>query len=211
LKKINPGSITLNHIRLATTNDAPAILSIYAPFCEQTHVSFETAAPSVEEMAQRISTHTERYPWLVCEQEDGICGYVYASQHNERAADRWSVDVAAYMHPDSRGKGFGKILYSVLFEILRLQGFFMAYAIIALPNPTSLGLHKWLGFKQVGVCHSAGYKQGAWHDVSWWEMPLQPRVDSPVEPKWIWEVIDTERWQDAITGGEQLLEEKMKN
>jgi L-amino acid N-acyltransferase YncA len=200
----------MHHIRLATDADAQAILSIYAPFCEQTHVSFETVVPTVEEMAQRISTTVERYPWLVCEHEGGICGYVYASLHNERAAYCWSVDVAAYMHPESRGKGFGKILYSVLFELLRLQGFYMAYAIIALPNPNSLDLHKWLGFKQVGVCHSAGYKLGAWHDVSWWEMPLQPKMDNPVEPKLIREVIDSERWQDAIAGGEQLLEEKIK-
>ena len=190
----------MNIIRLATPNDASAILSIYGPYCDQSSVSFEIAAPSVEEMARRISTNTEKYPWLVCEHDGGICGYVYASQHHERAAYRWSVDVAAYIHDASRGKGLGKILYSVLFEILRFQGFFMAFAGITLPNPESIGLHKWLGFKN-----------GAWHDVSWWELSLQPEVASPAEAKLIDEVIHTKQWEDAIAGGDQLLQEKMKN
>ena len=36
-------------------------------------------------------------PWLVAEMDGRIAGYVYASRHHERAAYRWSVDVAVYI------------------------------------------------------------------------------------------------------------------
>lgn len=38
-------------IRLATKEDASQIAAIYRPFCAENCVSFETEAPSAEEMA----------------------------------------------------------------------------------------------------------------------------------------------------------------
>jgi L-amino acid N-acyltransferase YncA len=42
-------------IRLASEADAAEIAAIYAPFCRQTAVSFETEAPTVDEMQRRIA------------------------------------------------------------------------------------------------------------------------------------------------------------
>ena len=41
-------------ITFATAEDAPAIAKLYAPFVENTAVSFETIPPSADEMAKRI-------------------------------------------------------------------------------------------------------------------------------------------------------------
>ncbi|MEZ0368470.1 MAG: N-acetyltransferase family protein, partial [Candidatus Sericytochromatia bacterium] len=58
-----------------------------------------------------------------------------------------------------------------------------AYAGIALPNPASVGLHEAMGFTPVGVYHQVGYKFGAWHDVGWWQLELQPRPAEPAPPQ----------------------------
>jgi L-amino acid N-acyltransferase YncA len=42
-------------IRLAVPADAAAVAAIYRPFCEETAVSFEVAAPDAAEMATRIA------------------------------------------------------------------------------------------------------------------------------------------------------------
>jgi L-amino acid N-acyltransferase YncA len=194
-----------NDIRLAIGKDASKILEIYGPFCIQSPITFEVVPPSREEMAERISSTTKRYPWLVCECDGLIRGYVYASRHSERAAYGWSVNVAAYMHPSSRGRGLGRVLYSVLFDILRQQGFFKAYAGITLPNPASVALHEHAGFRMVGVYHGVGFKAGAWHDVSWWELSLRPETDNPAEPKTIAAVVNTKQWAEAIYLGEECL------
>src|SRR5712671_631763 len=111
-------------IRLASQDDAAAVAAIYGPFCESTAVSFEYAAPSVEEMANRIQTMTTQLPWLVLEACGAVVGYVYASRHKERAGYGWSVDTAAYVSPAHHRRGVGRALYTTLFEVLRLQGYF---------------------------------------------------------------------------------------
>ncbi len=63
-----------NVIRTATTADAAAIRAIYAPFVEGTAVSFESRVPTVDDVAERIRTTLERYPWLVCERTGRVVG-----------------------------------------------------------------------------------------------------------------------------------------
>lgn len=169
-------------IRLALAEDAPAIRAIYAPIVRETAISFETEAPSAEEMAMRIEKTMPAWPWLVDTRDGAIRGYVYASQHRTRAAYRWGVDVTAYVAEDSRGQGVGKRLYQVLFELLRAQGYARAYAGITLPNAGSVALHESVGFRPVGVYDKVGYKLGAWHDVGWWQLDLGTPPGTPPEP-----------------------------
>src|SRR5208282_935127 len=169
-------------IRLARESDAPAVVGIYGPFCEDSPVSFETTIPSVSEVERRIRTVSEHYPWLVCESQGKVLGYVYAGRQHDRAAYRWSVDVAVYLSESNRGVGVGTALYTALFALLRIQGFFNAYAGITLPNPASVRLHQRFGFEPVGVYRGVGYKAAGWHDVGWWALALRPREDSPEEP-----------------------------
>jgi L-amino acid N-acyltransferase YncA len=50
------------------------------------------------------------------------------------------------------------------------------------PNPASTGLHRTMGFVHVGTYRRIGWKQGAWRDVSWWQLDLRPgEPGSPAE------------------------------
>jgi L-amino acid N-acyltransferase YncA len=170
-------------IRLANTKDAAAILAIYSPFClADSPVSFEFVPPSVIEMAERIEKTLASLPWLVWVEDGNVSGYAYASAHRQRAAYQWSVDVSAYIDASKRNAGVGSGLYSSLFEILRLQGYFNAYAGITLPNPASVRLHEKMGFSPVGTYRQVGYKGGSWHDVAWYELCLQAKVVNPPAP-----------------------------
>src|SRR5450432_950861 len=115
-------------IRLAHPDDALMIHAIYVPFVTSTPISFELVVPTEQEMRQRIEQTLQTHPWLVCEEQGEILGYAYASQHRARQAYQWSVDISAYVHEQWRGKGIGKALYSRLFALLCLQGFYNAYA-----------------------------------------------------------------------------------
>jgi phosphinothricin acetyltransferase len=169
-------------IRPATREDAPQIAQIYRPFCEDNCISFETEAPDAAEMAARIERIGRRYPWLVDDRGGTVAGYAYASAHRERAAYRWVVEVTVYVHEGFRGIGVGRGLYRELFDRLRGQGLYRAYAGILVPNPASQAFHESMGFKLVGIYRKVGYKLGAWRDVGWWELSLLPDSDTPSEP-----------------------------
>jgi phosphinothricin acetyltransferase len=73
-------------------------------------------------------------------------------------------------------------LYASLFALLQLAGYYAAHAGVTLPNPASVGLHESVGFVPIGVFRAVGFKLGAWHDVGWWQLELQPRVGAPAPP-----------------------------
>jgi phosphinothricin acetyltransferase len=169
-------------IRVAEAADGEACAAIYRPIVETTWISFETEPPSPAEMSRRIETLLPRLPWLVATNGQGVLGYVYAGAHKARPAYRWSVDVTVYLAEAARRQGVGRRLYTVLFDILRRQGFHSAFAGIALPNDPSVGLHESLGFQPIGVYEDVGYKMGGWRAVKWWRLGLSPVSGEPTEP-----------------------------
>lgn len=161
--------------------DGAACSAIYAPYVTDSAISFEDVAPTAQQLSARIAATSGRYPWLVLEEDGRVVGYAYASQHRERAAYRWAVDVAVYVDSGHRGRGAGRRLYEALLELLRRQGLRIACAGITLPNDASVGLHRALGFEHVGTYRDIGWKAGAWRDVAWWQRQLADgeRTDGP--------------------------------
>jgi phosphinothricin acetyltransferase len=191
-------------IRLATPDDAEQVRAIYAPYCH-TPISFEMEPPSVEEMRGRLAKVLGPYPWLVCEGGGEVLGYAYATQHRERAAYRWSVDTSVYVRQGRQRRGVGRALYTSLLAGLPLQGFVNAYAGVTLPNPASVGLHEAMSFEPVGVYRQVGFKCGSWHDVAWYQRPLQPRPGELPPPTPLEEVRHTAEWLEALNCGLRLL------
>ena len=192
-------------IRLATAADGEAVAAIYAPFVTSSATSFEATPPSGDDMAARIASTLAYAPYLVYESGGEVLGYAYASPHRERAAYRWSVDVSVYVHERAHRRGVGRALYTSLFALLRLQGYYAAHAGITLPNPASVGLHEALGFVPVGVYRSVGFKMGSWHDVGWWQLPLRERTGEPVPPLALAEARARPEWPAALAAGLPLL------
>ncbi len=170
-------------IRLAAEPDAEAIAAVYAPYVRETVISFEMEPPDAAAIWQRIRQVSETLPWIVCEHGDSVIGYAYAGKHRERHAYQWSVDVTVYVQQGFHRCGLGRGLYTSLNALLRLQGYFNAYAGVTLPNDASVGLHRALGFEPIGVYAHVGYKFGKWHDVAWLGLTLQPLTESPAPPR----------------------------
>jgi phosphinothricin acetyltransferase len=167
---------------MATPRDAAGIHAIYAPIVRDTFISFELDPPGESQLAQRIAATLRKYPWVVWEDEEGIAGYAYASEHRERLAYQWSVDVSCYVHPRARGRGVGKALYLALLRVLRAQRFCNAFAGIALPNEASVALHESVGFMPLGRYRNVGYKLGEWHDSRWYQCAFGDFASPPETP-----------------------------
>jgi L-amino acid N-acyltransferase YncA len=169
-------------VRAATPKDAEGILQIYAPHVLRGICTFETGVPTAEEMEARIAKCLQKFPWLVCEVNDMIAGYVYASTHREREAYQWTCESSVYVHNHFTGKGIGAKLYKALFQLLKMQGLVNVYAGITLPNETSIKLHENCGFQLFARYSNIGYKLGRWHDVGWWKLQLNEYDPKPSPP-----------------------------
>lgn len=166
-------------IRPAGEADAPAMLAIYAPYVEQTTVSSEYEAPSLEEFCGRIRNFSAKLPWLVCEVDGRVAGYGYASPHRTRAAYQWSVETSIYVAPDFHRHGIARALYAALFELLRMQGYYNIYVGITSPNERSMKFHKAMGFIISGAYQNSMYKFGQWRDVLWMGKELREHDGAP--------------------------------
>ncbi len=163
-------------IRTATEDDAEELLAIYAPYVEQTAITFEYDVPSEDEFRKRISHTLEKYPYLVAEENGKIAGYAYVSPFKERAAYDWSVETSIYVDMTQKRKGIGRLLYDRLEEILKKQGILNVNACIGYPQiddeyltKDSVHFHERLGYHMVGTFHQCGYKFGRWYDMVWME------------------------------------------
>ncbi len=167
-------------IRLATEYDAEGALAIYAQYIN-TPITFEYTLPAVEEFTRRIQTTLVDYPYLVCCESDRVCGYAYAHRLQEREAYQWGAELSVYLDAGITARGIGKALYRTLIELLKQQGVRTVYGCVTVPNPRSEKLHERMGFHRSGDWKRAGFKDGAWHDVAWFEKEIAP-CDVPPQP-----------------------------
>ena len=154
-------------IRPSADADLPAITAIYAHHVLHGTGSFETEPPSVADMTtRRADVLSKGLPYLVVEQDGEIAGFAYGNWFKPRPAYRYSVEDSIYIAPDLQGKGLGRALLAELMARFEVVGIRKVMAIVGdSANTGSVGIHLALGFTQVGIVDSCGWKFGAWRDI----------------------------------------------
>ena len=172
-------------LRIATIKDVPEMLAIYAPYVENTTVSFEYEPPTLEEFTRRFVSYTGQFPWLVWEEDGRILGYAYASAPFTRAAYGWCAEPTVYLRPEARGKGIAASLYAVLEEILFRQGYQVLYALVCGENEPSRRFHEKQGYHKTAEFPGIGFKMGRWLSLIWYEK-RQKMANIPSNPPCPW-------------------------
>ena len=171
-------------IREAALRDLPAILEIYKPYILQTAYTFEYEVPTLPEFEQRFLRITRDHPWLVWEEKGEILGYAYGERAFERAAYGWNADLAIYLRQDCFGRGIGRKLYTAVEEILRRQGYVVAYGVVTSANEGSCAFHRAMGYHIAAEFPKCGWKFGQWYGTIWFEKRL--RTGEPEGPPVSW-------------------------
>jgi L-amino acid N-acyltransferase YncA len=154
-------------VRPSTPADLPAIVAIYGWHVEHGTGTFELEVPDLAEMQQRRdNVLANGWPWLVAQVGDEVLGYAYANTFRPRRAYRFCVEDSIYLAPQAAGKGLGRILLAELIAQCEARGARQMLAVIGdSANAASIGVHRALGFEDVGVMKAAGWKMDAWRDV----------------------------------------------
>lgn len=173
-------------IRVATGADAEALVKIYAPYVENTAVTFEYTVPTPVEFSRRIAEIQEKYPYLVAERNGELVGYAYANTFKGRAAYDWAVEVSIYVRMDQKKSGVGSALYEALEQVLSLQNILNLNAAITNAEHEdehftkgSLEFHRRMGYRMVGEFHQCGCKFGRWYNTVWMEKHLGDHAVNP--------------------------------
>jgi phosphinothricin acetyltransferase len=162
-------------VRPATTADLPAVAAIYTHYVLRTTLTFNTQVRTPREWQDRFDAHVVSGPYSldVAELDGVIAGYVETQPFRPKPAYARSLELSVYVAPDATGVGVGGALYTALLERLcRDDRFHRAYAIVALPNPSSIAFHERHGFRLRGTLTEAGYKFGRYLDVAYLERAL---------------------------------------
>jgi phosphinothricin acetyltransferase len=155
-------------IRPATLEDAASIQAIYAHHVKTGTGTFELEPPDLAEIQSRMTKIAKRgSPWLVaCGEDGGVIGYAYAGPFRERPAYDCTVEDSIYLAPEAIGYGVGRALLAELIARCTEAGYTQLLAVIGdSGNLASIGLHRAMGFADVGVLRDVGHKFGRYLDV----------------------------------------------
>jgi L-amino acid N-acyltransferase YncA len=190
-------------IRPATPADLPAITAVYGWNVLNGTGTFELEAPDLAEMTRRHADVTGKgLPWLVAERAGQVLGYAYANHFRPRRAYRFCLEDSIYLLPELQGQGAGRLLLAELMARCEAAGTRQMLAVIGdSANLGSIGVHRAhhhrrdrrrglgaarlgraLGFEQVGLMKSSGWKFERWLDVVIMQKSLgQGDATSPAE------------------------------
>jgi L-amino acid N-acyltransferase YncA len=170
-------------VRPCEEADLPAVTAIYAHAVATGRASFELDPPDPAEMGRRRAALVDGgYPYLVAAQAGEVVAYAYAGPYRTRPAYRGTVETSVYVRPDRAGRGLGRRLLADLIAAATERGFRQMVAVIGdSGNAASIGLHAALGFRNVGVLRSVGWKHGTWLDTVLMQRALGPGDGAPPE------------------------------
>ena len=166
-------------IRDAQLEDAARLVEIYSHYVLNTAVSFEYAVPSLDEFKERIRKIKTKYPYLVCEKDGKIIGYVYAGAYSPRAAYNWTAETSIYIDKDCRRNGAGALLYKELEKRLKEKGIINLLAGVAFCENEdeylthdSQKFHLKMGYSEVAHMKGVGKKFERWYDIKWFQKKI---------------------------------------
>ena len=171
-------------IRPSREEDLTQVTAIYAHHVLHGTGTFETTPPSAQEMGMRRSDVLSKgLPYLVAEDQGEILGFAYCQWFKPRPAYRFSAEDSIYLHPQASGRGVGRELLSALALQAEEAGIRKLIAVIGdSANAASIGVHRALGFTQVGVLRACGWKFGQWLDIVLMEKTLGEGDRTAPEP-----------------------------
>lgn len=176
------------NIEKVTVEDAEELLSIYAPYVQETAISFECEVPSLEEFRDRIHNISAILPYIKAVENEKVLGYAYAGRFKGRKAYDWSVEVTVYVKKEARRSGIGRMLYTALEDSLKQMGVLNMNACISVPRGEdehltndSVHFHRRMGFEEVGTFHNSGYKFDTWYDMIWMEKMIGEHTEQQEE------------------------------
>jgi len=159
-------------VRLATLDDAPAVMAIYNAEVENHVSTFDLVARTLDEQRRWLAQRSGAFSAVVAVLDGEVVGFASLSPYKERAAYRTTVEDSVYVSREHPRSGIGRTLMEHVIGIARDSGFHSVIARIEASGTASRALHEACGFELVGIEREVGRKFNRWLDVAIMQLML---------------------------------------
>jgi L-amino acid N-acyltransferase YncA len=166
------GSSDALSVRLATLDDAPAILGIYNVEVENHTSTFDLVPRTLDEQRRWIAERSGAFSAVVASLDGHVVGFASLSPYKERPAYRTTVEDSVYVSRRHPRMGIGRTLMDHVIDIAADSGFHSIVARIEAGGTPSRRLHEACGFELVGIEREVGRKFNRWLDVAIMQLML---------------------------------------
>ena len=104
-------------------------------------------------------------PVFVADIDGKVAGFASYGPFRAYMGYRDTMEHSVYVDPAAHRRGLGRALMEPMLEAAAKRGVHVMVAAIALPNDPSVGLHRALGFIDVGTMPDVGLKFGKRHSL----------------------------------------------
>ena len=159
-------------VRLATVEDAAAIMAIYNVEVRTQLSTFDLVERTLAEQRMWLTQRSGAFSAVVALLDDDVVGFASLSPYKERAAYRTTVEDSIYVSRDHPRLGIGRTLMNHVIGIATDSGFHAVIARIEASGTASRALHASCGFELVGIEREVGRKFNRWLDVAIMQLML---------------------------------------
>jgi len=159
-------------VRLATLDDAAAIMAIYNVEVENHTSTFDLVPRTLDEQRAWLAQRSGAFSAVVASIGGQVVGFASLSPYKERAAYRTTVENSVYVSRNHPRLGIGRTLMEHVIGIAADSGFHSIVARIEASSNASRQLHAACGFHLVGVEREVGRKFNRWLDVAVMQLML---------------------------------------
>lgn len=153
-------------VRPAEPADLPALLEIYNDAVVYTTASWDLLPWTPAEHAEWYAEKAEHgHPLLVAVAGDQLVGYAGYGPFRPKAGYAATMEHSVYVRNDWQGRGLGRALLTELINQARGSGVHALIGGLSADNEASIGLHRALGFVEVGRLPEVGRKFDRWLDL----------------------------------------------
>ena len=145
----------------------PEILAIYNEVIRNSTAVY-TEVEFTQERGASVVRRQERrsgFPLIVARDASGVTGFGTFGEFRAPPCYQHSVEHSVHVRADRRGQGVGRALVIELLARAAAMHKHVMIAGIDADNAVSIGLHRSLGFSNVGHFHEVGFKFGRWLDL----------------------------------------------
>lgn len=159
-------------LRRGTIDDAAAMAKIFNYYVATSTVIFSNHQLSADEMADRLRSIIDRYPFIVAESDEHVTGYCFCHAWHPDPVYSRTWEITIYIDHQSTSQGIGSQLLNEIIREARLRNAHTLISCITAGNIACEKLHTNAGFRLNGLFPQVGFKFGTYLDDAIYQLIL---------------------------------------